>query len=143
MMRSNLRSEISPDGVGLKLLDEQGGMQLTYVELRVYDAEGRTLPARFAAFSPGIRLAIETAGARYPIAIDPLAQQAYLKTAALGCDDSLGHSVAISGETVVVGAPGGPGSASYAGGDRTENNALIWLTNRRATGSVSGRAIRL
>ena len=35
MMRSNLRSEISPDGVGLKLLDESGGMQLTYVELRV------------------------------------------------------------------------------------------------------------
>ncbi|MGH7937661.1 MAG: hypothetical protein ACREFG_04080 [Chthoniobacterales bacterium] len=138
MMRSNLRPEISPDGMGLKFLDEPGGMQLTYVQFRVCDAEGRTLPARFVAVSPRIRLSIETAGARYPIAIDPLAQQAYLKTGALDCDDSLGHSVAISGETVVVGAPGGASSAIYADGNRTENNALVWLTNRRAAASACG-----
>lgn len=143
MMRSNLRPEISPDGVGLKFVDEPGGMQLTYIKLRVYDAEGKTLSARFTAFSPRIRLAIETEGAHYPIAIDPLAQQAYLKTAALGCDDSLGHLVAISGETVVVGAPGGASRATHARGNRTENSALIWLTNRRAGSSACGCAIRL
>ena len=56
----------------------------------------------------GLRLEVEERSARYPITIDPIAQQAYLKPAAVGttqAGDWFGYSVAVSGDTVVVGAP--------------------------------------
>ena len=47
---------------------------------------------------------MEDQNARYPITIDPIAQQAYLKASNTGVNDSFGWSVAVSGATVVVGA---------------------------------------
>ena len=57
--------------------------------------------------TPCLRLLVDERGARYPLTIDPIAQQAYLKPAAVGttqADDRFGFSVAVSGDTVVVGA---------------------------------------
>ena len=58
--------------------------------------------------TPCLRLLVDERGARYPLTIDPIAQQAYLKPAAVGttqAGDNFSHSVAVSGDTVVVGAP--------------------------------------
>ena len=46
---------------------------------------------------------VEDRSARYPLTIDPIAQQAYLKASNTGAGDQFGWSVAVSGDTVVVG----------------------------------------
>ncbi len=77
-----------------------------------------------------MRLLVEESGARYPLTIDPIAQQAYLKPAAVGTtqlEDDFGQSVAISGDTIVVGAPredsGTTGVNSTANESATDSGA--------------------
>jgi trimeric autotransporter adhesin len=86
----------------------QGAPVVTYAGLKVWDADGKVLPSRFLAGpSGGIILRVDESSARYPITIDPIAQQAYLKPSAVGttqAGDNFGYSVAVSGDTVVVGA---------------------------------------
>ena len=48
---------------------------------------------------------VEDTGARYPLTIDPFFQQAKLAASDGAAVDQLGYSVAVSGNTVVVGAP--------------------------------------
>ena len=54
-----------------------------------------------------MHLSVDDRGARYPITIDPIVQQAYLTPTGVGLtdlDDGFGTSVDVSGDTVVVGA---------------------------------------
>ena len=121
-VRGDLRPVIAPDGVALRFVNAQGGTVLTYSELRVWDADGRNLPARFVAQQSGVRLTFDASGARYPITVDPIAQQAYLKASNTDAGDRFGYSVAISGDTVVVGAPGESSNATGIGGDQADNS---------------------
>ncbi len=50
-------------------------------------------------------------------------QQAYLKASNTGMKDYFGYSVAVSGETVVVGAPGESSNATGVNGDQSNNAA--------------------
>jgi hypothetical protein len=52
-------------------------------------------------------------------------QQAYLKASNTGEGDSFGYSVAVSGETVVVGAPGEASSATGVNGNQSDNSAAM------------------
>ncbi len=47
---------------------------------------------------------VDDAGARYPLTIDPLIEQAKLTASDGAAGDRFGVSVAVSGDTVVVGA---------------------------------------
>jgi hypothetical protein len=83
--------------------------------------------ARLQTASPGeLRLVVEEQTASYPLTIDPtiMAQQAYLKASNPGEGHNFGSSVAISGETVVVGAPGEGSNATGVNGDQTSNLSL-------------------
>ena len=99
-------------------MNAKGGAAVTYSALKVWDADGKALPARFAevgsrrSASGGsqIKLIVDERGARYPITIDPIAQQAYLKASNTDTYDSFGYSVAVSGDTVVVKPATPPGS---------------------------------
>jgi hypothetical protein len=51
------------------------------------------------------------------------AQQAYLKASNTGAEDLLGSSVAISGDTMVVGAPGEDSNATSVNGNQLDNSA--------------------
>jgi hypothetical protein len=51
-------------------------------------------------------------------------QQAYLKASNTGAGDYFGHSVAVSADTVIVGAPGEASSATGMDGDQSNNSAL-------------------
>ncbi|MCX6628678.1 MAG: FG-GAP repeat protein, partial [Candidatus Solibacter sp.] len=107
-VRGTLTPRISPDGRRVTFLDERGAPALNYAGLKVTDAQGRELAARFTREPDGLRLEVAERGALYPITIDPIAQQAYLKPAAVGttqAGDWFGYSVAVSGDTVVVVAP--------------------------------------
>src|SRR6266498_4470012 len=52
-----------------------------------------------------------------------VAQQAYLKTSITGANDYFGYAVAVSGDTVVVGAYGESSSSKGVNGDQTDNSA--------------------
>jgi uncharacterized protein (DUF2345 family) len=71
------------------------------------DADGQNLPAYMILDSDsGTRLNIhvDTNGARYPITIDPWIQTAKLTASDSANGDYFGYSVAIEGDTIVVGA---------------------------------------
>jgi len=98
---------------------------LTYDKLKVWDGTGRVLESHFEAHGEdGIRLIVDDEGARYPLTIDPIAQQVYLKASNSGEGDSFGFSVAVSGDTVVVGARNEDSVATGIDGDGSNNSAL-------------------
>ncbi|MCX6876244.1 MAG: choice-of-anchor D domain-containing protein [Verrucomicrobia bacterium] len=105
-VRGDLRPALTADDQGVRFLDGHGATVLTYSGLKVWDADGKTLPACFETADTGLRLLVDERGARYPLTIDPIAQQAYLKAGNTGAGDHFGYPVAISGDTVVVGAMG-------------------------------------
>lgn len=111
-VRGGLRPQVQPDGHGVIFRDAQQASVVTYTGLTVVDADGRGVPARFEPGGAALRLVIDDRGARYPLTIDPIAQQAYLKASNTGVGDQFGWSVAVSGDTVVVGALGEDSSAT-------------------------------
>ena len=127
--RGNLKPSISADAQGVLFADASSATVLNSTGLKVWDADGQVLASHVASAQGGVRLLVEEGGARYPLTIDPIAQQAYLKAAAVGttqAGDEFGRSVTVSGDTVVVGAGGEDSgttgvnstpneSASYAG----------------------------
>lgn len=106
--RGSLRPMITADAQGVLFQDSSGATVINYTGLKVWDADGKVLASRFeSAGEKTFRLHVEERGARYPLTIDPIAQQAYLKPAAVGttqAGDTFGIAVAVSGDTVVVGA---------------------------------------
>ncbi len=129
-VRGGLRPVLEPDRRGVRFVDADGTTRTTYAGLKVWDADGRILPAHFEPLDAGrpaeITLAVDERGARYPLTIDPLAQQAYLKPADVGTTqarDWFGFSVAVSGDTVIVGAPNE--DSRTTGVNSTPNEAAI------------------
>lgn len=106
-LRGNLKARISADPSSVSFLTQSGTNALSYSGLKAWDADGKNLAARFEdAGKDTILIVVDDRNARYPITIDPLAQQAYLKAGNTDPDDFFGTSVAVSGDTVVVGAVG-------------------------------------
>ena len=106
-VRGGLRPQVTGDALGVEFRDAAGATVLNYSGLKVWDADGKVLASRFAAAGENqVRLLVDERGARYPLTIDPIAQQAYLKASNNGgpSEDNFGNSVAVSGDTVVVGA---------------------------------------
>ena len=128
-----LRLELEIRG-GLKAKVEVGGTQVSFAKaevdvlrfgaLRAWDAEGRKLNTRFEADGGNIQLVVQDTEARYPITIDPIAQQAYLKASNTGSSDFFGNAVAISGDTLVVSAPGEASNATGVNGSQSDNSLL-------------------
>ncbi|MCX8072216.1 MAG: FG-GAP repeat protein [Candidatus Binatia bacterium] len=78
---------------------------LGYRGLFVYDATGKELEAWMEVRGNVLLLHIQDTDAAYPIVVDPFIQQGKL-TASNGQEgDEFGFAVAVSGNTVVIGAP--------------------------------------
>lgn len=122
-VRGTLRPLVHADGRGVSFVDGDGVPALEYSGLTVFDADGQVLPARFLPATAGLLLAVDERAARYPLTIDPIAQQAYLKASNSGFGDRFGLSVAVSGNTVVVGAVAESSAADGVGGDETDDSA--------------------
>jgi hypothetical protein len=104
-VRGTLLAQVAADGQGVEFCDASGATVLNYTGLKVWDADGKVLASHFEAKGgTQVRLLVAEKGARYPLTIDPIAQQAYLKASNTGSADYFGASVAVSGDTVVVGA---------------------------------------
>jgi hypothetical protein len=108
-VRGSLGAKVAADGQGVQFCDAAGATVINYSGLKVTDADGKTLASHFAALDPrhpsSITLLVDERGARYPLTIDPIAQQAYLKASNTGAGDGFGWSAAVSGDTVVIGSP--------------------------------------
>ena len=82
-IRGTLHPHVSADSQGVKFRDGAGATVLTYAGLKVWDADGKVLASHFESAEGGVRLPVEERR-RYPLTIDPIAQQAYLKPADVG-----------------------------------------------------------
>jgi hypothetical protein len=110
-------ARVSRDGQSATLY-ANGHAELRYGGLSVIDATGRHLPSWLSVRGRVLSLRVADGGARYPLTVDPLIQAAQL-TASDGTFGELGHSVAVSGSTIVVGAPlsnAGSGSNTFEQG---------------------------
>ncbi len=105
-IRGDLRPDVAAAGREVALLAGDGTTVLRYAGLAVFDATGLPLAAAWRAEAGRLRLAVDDRAATYPITIDPVVQQAYLKASNTGAGDLLGGAVAIDGDTVVIGATG-------------------------------------
>lgn len=109
-LRGSLRAIVLAGGQSVSFVDDKGGTALTYGGLKAWDADNKILKARMTTAPDGaLRFEVEEKCARYPITIDPIANQAYLKQQVVrsnSADVRFGRSVAVSGDTVVIGAPG-------------------------------------
>ncbi len=123
-VRGGLTPVVQDDGRGASFVNGDGALVLSYTGLSVRDADGRELPAHFERDAEGLRLCVDERGARYPLTIDPTAQQAYLKASNTEPADSFGTSVAMWGDTVVVGASGEASNATGVNGDQGNNSAV-------------------
>ncbi len=124
-VRGELRPDVLSDGRGVRFLNEDGAAVLTYSGLTVFDADGQLLPARFDSVSEGLLLTVDERNARYPLTIDPIAQQAYLKASNADAGDQFGSPVSVSGDTVVVGAEWEASSSTGVNGNQNDNSAKL------------------
>ncbi|HEX2871591.1 MAG TPA: hypothetical protein VHP33_10050 [Polyangiaceae bacterium] len=119
----------------IELLDAAGVPRLQYTSLVALDANGRTLPSHMHVAGQTIALRVDTAGARFPIVVDPevWAQQgATLKLANAKTNDRFGSSAAIDGSTLVVGASG----AAYV----FVRSGTSWVQQGGALAAADGQA---
>lgn len=122
-VRGNLHPIVSSNGGDVSFVDAAGSIVLRYAGLHASDADGKRLPARFVASKREVILDVDERVARYPITVDPVAQQAYLKASNTDAGDFFGRSVAISGDTVVVGAYAEDSATIGVNGNEANNGA--------------------
>lgn len=123
-VRGTLRPIVMPDGKGVQFFDASNSVALSYSGLKAWDAHGTLLKVNFAATDSGIRVSVNEQHAIYPITIDPVAQQAYLKASNTEADDLFGAAIAISGDTAIVSARWEDSSATGINGNQTDNGLV-------------------
>ena len=84
--------------------DTDGKTVLRYGGLLAWDAGGRDLPVELTAHKGGFALRVDDRQAVYPITIDPMVTNETLQLLPSGRVRGFGFSVALSGDTAVVGA---------------------------------------
>jgi hypothetical protein len=122
-VRGGLKARVGANGGAASFTTANGSTAVNYSGLKVWDADGKVMPARFSVEGGALSLSVEESAARYPLTIDPLVQQAYLKASNTGDFDVFGSSVAISGETAVIGAQNEDSNATGVNGDQSNNSA--------------------
>ncbi|HXG63632.1 MAG TPA: hypothetical protein VNO70_00905 [Blastocatellia bacterium] len=105
-VESDLKPQLNAEGDSLQFVSSDGDVRLHYTGLKAWDATGRELSAHMQASEGHIALVVDDREATYPLTVDPLI---FIETKLTASDaassDAFGFSVAISGDTVVVGAP--------------------------------------
>ncbi len=99
----DLSGNAAEDGEGGVWLGQSAGWR--YRGLFAVDAAGRELKSRLELREGRLSIEVDDRDALYPLTVDPLFQIAKLTASDADQNDELGYSVAVSGDTVVVGAP--------------------------------------
>ena len=101
----NLRPALSPGGRGVAFSDANGRAVLRYGGLSATDASGRALQTWLSLRKASLLVRVDLQNVHYPVRIDPFIQSAELTASDGAAGDELGGSVAVSGSTIVAGAP--------------------------------------
>jgi hypothetical protein len=103
-----LAPALAQNGTAITLRDADGRVAMRYTDLFARDAAGRTLPARFELAQGGVSIRVDDTGAAYPVVIDPLVwvEQTTIVPGDGMSYDSFGWSVALEGNTALVGSIG-------------------------------------
>lgn len=121
-LETDLAASLGDGGLSLRSTDQ--AVRIGYGKLKVWDADGQIISARMTLNRAGLILRMDDRRARYPLTIDPtFVQEAYLKASNTDAGDEFGYSLAISGDTLVVGAPGEDSNATGVNGDQTNNSS--------------------
>ncbi|MEM7207537.1 MAG: chitobiase/beta-hexosaminidase C-terminal domain-containing protein [Pseudomonadota bacterium] len=121
-VRGNLHPMAHSNQRGVSLNTKSGDTVLTYSGLLAFDANGTDLPARMLWDGAQLTLVADDSNAVYPITIDPVVQSAYLKSSDADAHDWFGFSVAVDGDTALVGALGDD-SGGLSGEDNSVSNS--------------------
>ena len=113
-LSGDLTPSVDSGKKSLLLANRQKHAVLRYTGLRAYDAAGQELSASLELRGQELRLHVTDDGARYPLTIDPITQEAKLIASNGQVGDQLGFSVAlnVTGDVAVVGAPHATGTNS-------------------------------
>jgi hypothetical protein len=123
LLSGDLQASLDKQGTSLSLSrNDAGRPELRYAGLTAHDANGQELQAWMELKGNELKLRIRDAGAHYPVVVDPVVQLAEL-TASDGVNgDWMGVSVAISGDTVVVGSVN-----ATVGGNALQGAAYVFV----------------
>jgi hypothetical protein len=103
----DLQATVNGDGRGASFTSAGGNIVMGYSKLLTQDASGRALWSRMKLEGSDLVIEVEDSGAEYPLVIDPLLTQQQKLVASDGSFvTNFGWSIAISNDTVVVGAIG-------------------------------------
>jgi hypothetical protein len=122
----------------LTLTDLKGDVEYRYVGLSARDATGKKLRAWLQLDGNQLKLNVSDLGARYPIVIDPLVQLAQLSASDGKVGDQFGSSVAVSGNTAVVGAPNASDGSQSLGAAYVFVKAANGWNNMTQTAKLTG-----
>ena len=114
----DLQPRVNESRTGLTLLSTAGAGVLSYDGLVAFDANGDGLAAWLEVDAQSLRICVDESQAVYPIVVDPVVQEAYVKASNTDAFDLFGFSIAASGDTVVVGAPFEGSNATGVNGDQ-------------------------
>ncbi len=139
-----LRIEVTLDGLQARTGQAAGELEfhrdgeavLSYSALKVLDRNGRELPARMEPTADGFLLACHDGDAAYPVTIDPLitSQEAKLNRTDGAAGDWFGYSVALAGDTALVGAHGDDDDGSASGSAYVfVRSGTVWALQAKLT----------
>jgi hypothetical protein len=138
VLSGDLTASVDPTGRGLTL-KKNGVPTLRYSGLTARDMTGRELRAWMEATAERLWLRVDDTGALYPLVVDPIVQLSTFTASDGKQEDLFGGSVAVSGDTIVVGAPSVTGVSNFA-----DNAAYIfvkpttgWSANATETAKLS------
>ena len=131
-LRGDLVAALESTGTSLELRRKDGKVALRYEGLKARDATGRELRSWLDVRGERLLLRVKDGEARYPVVLDPWIQQAELNASGGAAGDYFGNSIAVSGNTVVVGAP-----QHTVGSNSTQGAAYVFV---QSGGTWSGQA---
>ncbi len=101
----DLQADWETPGQALRFRTAAGEQALSYRDLKVVDAAGAHLPAHLALGPEQLEIHVDARGATWPIVVDPLiaGPQAKLTASDGAAGEHFGLSVALSGDTALIG----------------------------------------
>jgi FG-GAP repeat len=140
-LSGDLKARLLDSGQAIQLNGRGAGAGLRYEKLHAFDATGRGLEARMRLAGDEVKLEVQDEGAIYPLTIDPtFTQQQKLEASDAAAGDHFGASVAITGETVVVGARDDDGAAGSDQGSAYVfvRSGVVWNQQQKLEASDAG-----
>ncbi len=137
-----VEGNVHPEDTGrgaIALRDDGGHVVLRYSDLMAHDAAGHDLAASMHVEGSSIVLDIEDQAAVYPVTIDPLVWVPDEKMVAKNPGtvfDQLGNTIALSGDTAIVGAAGNDEKAIDGGAAYIFVRGMTgWVQQQKLMGS--------